>query len=121
MERVLTRFPLLKSRLETRGTKLSGGEQQMLAFGRALMGNADLLLLDEPTEGLAPLLVVEIGEIIKELKEQGISMLLVEQNLPFVLKLADWTYIMSKGAIVYESGPKELQENADVKSHYLGV
>ena len=121
MERVLLRFPLLKSRLETRGIKLSGGEQQMLAFGRALMGNADLLLLDEPTEGLAPLLVAEIGELIKELKEHGISMLLVEQNLPFVLKVVDWAYVMSKGTIVYESGPKELQENADIKSHYLGI
>lgn len=121
MEQVLMRFPILKSRLETRGIKLSGGEQQMLAFGRALMGNADLLLLDEPTEGLAPLLVAEIGELIKELKEHGISMLLIEQNLPFVLKIADWAYIMSKGVIVYESGPKELQENAEVKSRYLGV
>ena len=121
IERVLTRFPHLKSRLETRGTKLSGGEQQMLAFGRALMGNADLLLLDEPTEGLSPLLVAEIGDLIKELKEQEISMLLVEQNLPFVLEVADWVYVMSKGIIVYESEPEELQGNEEVKSHYLGV
>lgn len=121
IERVLTRFPHLKSRLETRGTKLSGGEQQMLAFGRALMGNADLLLLDEPTEGLSPLLVAEIGDLIKELKEQEISMLLVEQNLPFVLEVADWVYVMSKGIIVYESEPEELQGNDEVKSHYLGV
>ena len=121
MERVLMRFPSLKSLLETRGMKLSGGEQQMLAFGRALMGNAGFLLLDEPTEGLAPLLVAEIGEIIKELKEQGISMLLVEQNLPFVLKLADRVYVMSKGVIVHESGPKELEENAEVKLRHLGV
>ncbi len=121
MERVLTRFPRLKARLETRGTKLSGGEQQMLAFGRALMGNAELLLLDEPTEGLAPLLVAEIGNLIEELKEHGISILLVEQNLPFVLKLADRVYLMSKGVIVHESGPKELQENVEVKARYLGV
>ena len=121
LERVLTTFPRLKSLLENRGAKLSGGEQQMLAFGRALMGNADLLLLDEPTEGLAPLLVAEIGELIKELKEHGISMLLVEQNLSFALRIADWAYIMSKGVVIYESGPKELQENGEVKSRYLGV
>jgi branched-chain amino acid transport system ATP-binding protein len=93
----------------------------MLAFGRALMGNADLLLLDEPTEGLSPLLVAEIGDLIKELKEQEISMLLVEQNLPFVLEVADWVYVMSKGIIVYESEPEELQGNDEVKLRYLGV
>ena len=93
----------------------------MLAFGRALMGNADLLLLDEPTEGLAPLLVAEIEDLIKELREHGISILLVEQNLPFILKIADRTYIMSKGVIVHESGPKELKENSEVKARYLGV
>ena len=93
----------------------------MLAFGRALMGNADLLLLDEPTEGLAPLLVAEIEDLIKELREHGISILLVEQNLPFVLKIADRACIMSKGVIVHESGPKELQENSEVKARYLGV
>lgn len=93
----------------------------MLAFGRALMGNADLLLLDEPTEGLSPLLVLEIGELLNEFKQQGISVLLVEQNLSFVLGIADWTCVMSKGVIVYDSGPKELQKNAIVKSQYLGV
>jgi len=121
LERVLARFPKLKSVLETRGTKLSGGEQQMLAFARALMGNADLLLLDEPTEGLAPLLVAEMVEMIKELKEHGISMLLAEQNLPFVLELADHAHVMSKGMIVYASEPVELDRNAEIKSRYLGV
>jgi branched-chain amino acid transport system ATP-binding protein len=121
LERVLARFPRLKLRLENRGSMLSGGEQQMLAFGRALMGNADLLLLDEPTEGLAPLLVAEIGNLVKELREHGISMLLVEQNLPFILKISDWAYIMSKGIIVHESTPRELQENSEIKLGYLGV
>jgi branched-chain amino acid transport system ATP-binding protein len=121
LERVLTRFPRLKLQLENRGSMLSGGEQQMLAFGRALMGNADLLLLDEPTEGLAPLLVAEIGNLVKELREHGISMLLVEQNLPFILKISDWAYIMSKGIIVHESTPRELQENSEIKLGYLGV
>jgi branched-chain amino acid transport system ATP-binding protein len=112
---------LLKSRLENRGRSLSGGEQQILAFGRALMGNTDFLLLDEPTEGLSPLLVAEIGNLIKELKGEGISILLVEQNLPFVLKVADRVNVMSKGVIVYESGVEELQGNDEVKSRYLGV
>ncbi len=121
VERVLAMFPQLRPRLQTRGGRLSGGEQQMLAFGRALMGNSELLLMDEPTEGLAPLLVEEVGNIINELKEHGLSILLVEQNLPFVLKLADYVYVMSKGAITYESPPQQLQENTEVKSHYLGV
>jgi branched-chain amino acid transport system ATP-binding protein len=121
VEKVTGRFPNLEARLQTRGVKLSGGEQQMLAFGRALVGNADLLLLDEPTEGLAPLLVAEIGNFIKEIREHGISILIVEQSLPFVLKIADLAYVMSKGVIVHESRPKELQENAEVKLRYLGI
>ncbi len=121
VEKVAARFPNLQARLQTRGIKLSGGEQQMLAFGRALMGDANLLLLDEPTEGLAPLLVAEIGNFIKEIREHGISILIVEQSLPFVLKIADVAYVMSKGVIVHESAPEELQENAEVKSRYLGI
>lgn len=121
IDRVLMMFPSLKLRLETRGIRLSGGEQQMLAVGRALMGNGSLLLLDEPTEGLAPLLVKEIRKIIGELKEHGVSILLVEQNLSFALKIADWVYIISKGAVVYESKPKELQENAKIKLRHLGI
>jgi branched-chain amino acid transport system ATP-binding protein len=121
VEKVAGRFPNLAARLQTRGVRLSGGEQQMLAFGRALVGNADLLLLDEPTEGLAPLLVAEIGNFIKEIREHGISILIVEQSLPFVLKIADLAYVMSKGVVVHESRPKELQENAEVKSRYLGI
>jgi branched-chain amino acid transport system ATP-binding protein len=121
MDEVLTMFPQLKPRLQTKAGRLSGGEQQMLAIGRALMGNADFLLMDEPTEGLAPLLVEELGRIINELREQGLSILLVEQNLPFVTELADYVYVMSKGVIAYESLPKELQENAEVKARYLGI
>jgi len=121
LDQVFTIFPVLKERLQTRAGKLSGGEQQMLAFGRALVGKVDLLLLDEPTEGLAPLLVAEIRKIINDLKGHGISILLVEQNLRLVLRLADWVYVMSKGVIVHESEPKALQENTEVKSRYLGV
>jgi branched-chain amino acid transport system ATP-binding protein len=121
MEDVTRRFPNLQARLQNRAVKLSGGEQQMLAFGRALVGNPDLLLLDEPTEGLAPLLVAEIGNFIQEIRKHGISILIVEQSLPFALKIADVAYVMNKGVIVHESEPKELQKNAEVKSRYLGI
>jgi len=121
LEQVLMMFPVLKSRLQTQAGRLSGGEQQMLAFGRALMGKVDLLLLDEPTEGLSPLLVAGIRKTINELKGHGISMLLVEQNLRLVLRLADWVYVMSKGIIAHGSEPRELEENAEIKSRYLGV
>ena len=93
----------------------------MLASARALIGNPDFLLLDEPTEGLAPLLVREFGRVIQQLKKEGLSMLLVEQNLPFALKLADYVYVMSKGRIVYESSPQALAQNEDVKARHLGV
>lgn len=121
LDRVLEIFPRLKDRILLRGGKLSGGEQQMLAMGRALIGNPDLLLMDEPTEGLAPLLVQEIDQLLQQLKEEGLSILLVEQNLSFALKLADYSYVISKGRIVYESSPEEVWQNEDVKARYLGV
>jgi len=91
----------------------------MLAIGRALMTNPDLLLMDEPSEGLAPLIVRNIGSIIKTLKEEGLSILLVEQNLPMALGVADYAYIISKGIIVYESTPHELEANEEIKAKYL--
>jgi branched-chain amino acid transport system ATP-binding protein len=121
LPRVFGLFPRLEERLLQPGRALSGGEQQMLASARALIGNPAFLLLDEPTEGLAPLLVRELGRIIKQLKEEGLSMLLVEQNLPFALKLADYVYVMSKGRIIYESSPQVLAQNEDVKARYLGI
>lgn len=121
MEKLFTLFPVLKERIRHRGSKLSGGEQQMLASGRALMGNPQCLLMDEPTEGLAPLIVREMGRLIEQIKEHGLSILLIEQNLAFALKHADYVYIMSKGRIVYQSSPQELWKNAEVKSRYLGV
>lgn len=121
LDTVYSRFPILKRRARLSGNRLSGGEQQMLAIGRALMTNPDLLLMDEPSEGLAPLIVQEIAEIIGLLKESGLSILLVEQNVPMALKLADYVYVISKGAIVYESTPKELWGNEEVKTGYLGV
>ena len=121
LERVFGLFPRLQERLLHPGGALSGGEQQMLASARALIGNPDFLLLDEPTEGLAPLLVRELGRVIQQLKEDGLSMLLVEQNLPFALQLADYVYIMSKGRIVYESPPQVLAQNEEVKARHLGI
>ena len=121
MMRVFALFPRLQERLLHLGRALSGGEQQMLASARALVGNPEFLLLDEPTEGLAPLLVRELGRIIRQLKEEGLSMLLVEQNLPFALKLADYVYVMSKGRIVHESSPQVLVQNEDLKARHLGV
>jgi len=121
LARVFGLFPRLQERLLHPGGALSGGEQQMLASARALIGNPDFLLLDEPTEGLAPLLVRELGRVIQQLKEDGLSMLLVEQNLPFALQLADYVYIMSKGRIVYESPPQVLAQNEEVKARHLGI
>ena len=119
LDQVYAHFPLLKERENLKGALLSGGEQQMLAIGRALMTNPDLLLMDEPSEGLAPLIVRDIGSIIRQLKEEGLSILLVEQNLPMALGVADYAYIISKGIIVYESTPHELEANEEIKTKYL--
>jgi branched-chain amino acid transport system ATP-binding protein len=121
LERLIALFPNLRERLTQTANKLSGGEQQMLAAGRALVGNPDLLLMDEPTEGLAPLIVRELGRLIETLKESGASILLVEQQLAFVLRHADRIYILSKGQIVHHCRPAELAEDQETKSRYLGV
>ena len=121
LERVYALFPRLRERAANRANKLSGGEQQMLAIGRALMTNPELLLMDEPTEGLAPLLVREVGRVIGELKRAGLSILLVEQNLPMALAVADRVHVLSRGQIVYSSTPGELTKNHEVQSRYLGV
>jgi branched-chain amino acid transport system ATP-binding protein len=119
LDRVYGQFPILKERSKLKGNLLSGGEQQMLAVGRALMINPDLLLMDEPSEGLAPLVVHDIGFIIVRLKKEGLSILLVEQNLPMGLGVSDYAFIISKGKIVYESSPNELEENEEIKVKYL--
>lgn len=121
LDKILERFPPLKERLHHNGNQLSGGEQQMLAIGRALIGNPKLLLMDEPSEGLAPLLVDEIGNLMNELKAQGLSMLLVEQNFHFSIKLADQILIMNKGQFVYRSSASELLANQGIRQTYLGV
>jgi len=121
LEQVYALFPRLRERAANRANKLSGGEQQMLAIGRALMSNPELLLLDEPTEGLAPLLVREVGRVIAELKRGGLSILLVEQNLGLAISVADRVHVLSRGQIVHAGTPGELMRDEDVKSRYLGV
>jgi len=121
LERVLETFPILTERLTHLGRQLSGGEQQILAIARAMMTNPSLLLLDEPSEGLAPLIIIEIGRIIRSLREQGLSILLIEQNLPLALRVADRVYVMSKGRIVFNGTSAELRNNQNVLQRYLGV
>jgi len=120
-EKIYATFPVLKARSNNRGDQLSGGEQQMLAIARALMTNPELLLMDEPSEGLAPLLVQAIGQSILQLKEGGLSIMLVEQNLPFAIEVCDYIHVLGKGMVVHSSTPRELWENEEVKARYLGI
>jgi branched-chain amino acid transport system ATP-binding protein len=121
IERVLELFPRLRERATQEGGTLSGGEQQMLAIGRALLTNGRVLLLDEPSEGLAPLIVREIGRILARLRDERLSILLVEQNYHLAFRIADRVYVMNKGQIVYEGTPAALEANEAVKRRYLGV
>jgi branched-chain amino acid transport system ATP-binding protein len=121
LERVFELFPRLRERQAQLGGTLSGGEQQMLAIARALLTNGRLLLLDEPSEGLAPLLVREIGMILTALKAERLSLLLVEQNYHLALRVADRVYVMNKGQIVYQGTPAGLEADEEVKRRYLGV
>ncbi|MBE6574355.1 MAG: ABC transporter ATP-binding protein [Ruminococcaceae bacterium] len=120
IEDVYKRFPRLKERKNQIASTLSGGEQQMLAMGRALMSHPDILLLDEPSMGLSPLLVTEIFDIIKEINKQGTTILLVEQNANKALAIADRAYVLETGSIVLEGDAKELMNNDDIKKAYLG-
>jgi len=121
MDAVLARFPSLKERLNHKGRELSGGEQEMLAIARALMTGPDLLLLDEPSQGLAPLVVNTVMDTIRELKHQHVSMLLVEQNAEMALQLADRVYVIDHGTVVFEGAPASLRADANVTATYLGV
>jgi branched-chain amino acid transport system ATP-binding protein len=120
-ERIFALFPNLKERLASQGTKLSGGEQQMLAIGRILRTGARLLLLDEPTEGLAPVIIQQIGRTIRTLKEQGFTIVLVEQNFRFAATVADRYYVMEHGTVVQGFAQGELEANRDKLHEYLGV
>ena len=121
LEKIYNLFPILQKRSRVKGTLLSGGEQQMLAIGRALMTNSDLILMDEPSEGLAPAIVREITRIIVRLKKRGASILLVEQLLPTALAVADYIYIISSGEIVGGFTPEELRNNEKVQAKHLGL
>jgi branched-chain amino acid transport system ATP-binding protein len=120
MERVFLLFPRLQERINQKGGTLSGGEQQMLAIGRALMARPRLLLLDEPSMGLAPMLVNQIFSIIQEISSQGMTILLVEQNARMALTVADRGYVLQTGEIVLTGSAKELQVNETVRKAYLG-
>jgi len=122
LDQIFTLFPNLKERLgSSQGTKLSGGEQQMLAIGRILRTGARLLLLDEPTEGLAPVIIQQIGKTIRALKEQGFTILLVEQNFRFASTVADRYYVMEHGRIIDQFATSELDANVEKLHEYLGV
>lgn len=121
LARVLELFPSLERRLANRGDQLSGGEQQMVAIGRALLRDPALLLLDEPSEGLAPKLVNEVGDALVRLRESGLSLLLVEQNLALATRVAQRVYVMNKGTIVFSGTTAELAAAGDVEARYLGV
>ena len=121
LSRIFELFPRLEERQAQAGGTLSGGEQQMLAIGRALLTNGRMLLLDEPSEGLAPAIVREIGRIVRTLKSERLSILLVEQNYHLALQVADRVYVMNKGQIVYEGTPDSLEHDEAVKRRYLGV
>jgi branched-chain amino acid transport system ATP-binding protein len=121
IERVYGLFGNLAERKRHRGGQLSGGEQQMLAVGRALLANPSLLLMDEPSEGLAPVIIDRVGEILADLRRGGLSIFLVEQNYGLATALADTIYILSNGRVVWQGTPGELENSASVRETYLGV
>jgi branched-chain amino acid transport system ATP-binding protein len=121
LDRVYERFPRLRERLTNKGDEISGGEKQMLAIARALVQDTRVLLLDEPTEGLAPLIVREVEAVIREIKGAGMTILLVEQNLYSALGVADRCYILDQGEVVYEGTPDDLRANEAVLRRYLHV
>jgi branched-chain amino acid transport system ATP-binding protein len=120
-ERIVDLFPALEARRNNMGDQLSGGEQQMLAVGRALMTNPELLILDEATEGLAPLIRTEIWRVLQHLKDQGLSILVIDKNVDVLTRIADRHYIIEKGVVVWSGGSDELRNNKDIQREYLGV
>jgi branched-chain amino acid transport system ATP-binding protein len=120
-DRVLDTFPRLAERLDNKGTHLSGGEQQMLAIGRALMTNPDLLILDEATEGLAPLIRRDIWRVIRHIKETGIATIVVDKNVGVLLDLADRHVILVKGEVVFDGGPQRLKSDSSILERHIGL
>lgn len=121
IEKVFEVFPKLQQLQSQRGNHLSGGEQQMLTIARTLMGNPEILLLDEPSEGLAPLIVKMLGELIQRIKQEGVTVLLAEQNSKFAMRLSDRGYVIDDGRIRFHGSIRELSENEEVKKRYLAV
>jgi branched-chain amino acid transport system ATP-binding protein len=121
IRKVFDVFPRLEERRNHRGNELSGGEQQMLAMARALVANPVFVVMDEPTEGLASALIADVVNVIRRLKDEGTSVLLVEQNAAFAVKLADRVHVMSRGRIVHSSEPAALWANEEIKTQFLGV
>ena len=121
LERILEFFPIMSARAHHKGSELSGGEQQMLAIARILRAKMDLILLDEPTEGLAPLLTKSIGTIITEIKNSGLTVLLIEQNTRFATEVADRHHILYGGGIVYSEDNTQFRQDREVQKRYLGV
>jgi branched-chain amino acid transport system ATP-binding protein len=121
LERVYALFPRLAERRLQRARTLSGGEQQMLAIGRGLMTNPDCLIMDEPSEGLAPIIIQSVWQAIGKLRQEGLSILLVEQNAALAVQLVDYVHVLERGRVVYSSSPQELWANDAIKSSYLGI
>jgi branched-chain amino acid transport system ATP-binding protein len=121
LDRVMEIFPRLKDRLQQEGASLSGGEQQMLAIGRGLVSQPELMLVDEPTEGLMPILVQRIGEVLKEIQENGVTILLVEQNMEMALEISQRAYVIDEGVIKYKGTADEIRRNEEVQRKYLAI